>query len=186
MAQNGTPTDPWLVARGRYVEDLDEEEKKLFVTASLDNLFHSANAAQKDHEEKSRSRAISKKLEPFVASIDQFGVALDVYSNTYSLAMSPLWGSIRVLLHVESNPPSPLNKGVYIYTYTFRYTRSPRPSKNTSRSSSTCSCGSVIFFRDVESTGLYSLAMNSFYKQYRWRTWTSYISVWMPRQSFGN
>ncbi|KAI9861085.1 MAG: hypothetical protein M1813_005514 [Trichoglossum hirsutum] len=78
MAQNGTPTDPWLVARGRYVEDLDEEEKMLFVTASLDNLFHSANAAQRDHEEKSRSRAISKKLEPFVASIDQFGVALDI------------------------------------------------------------------------------------------------------------
>jgi hypothetical protein len=86
------------------MEDLDEEEKKIFATASLENLFYSASAAQKDYEEKSRSRAISRKLEPFVGAIDQYGKALDVYSNTYSLAMAPLWGSIRVLLHVESSP----------------------------------------------------------------------------------
>lgn len=82
------------------MEDLDEDEKKAFKTASIENLFYSASAAQKDHKEKSRSRALSSKLEPLVSAIDQYGRALDVYSNTYSLAMSPLWGSIRVLLQV--------------------------------------------------------------------------------------
>jgi hypothetical protein len=96
------PTDPWSLARDRFMEDLNEEEKKVFANASLENLFYSASVAQKEHEEKSKSRAISARLEPFVTAIDQYAVVLDIFSNTYSLAMSPLWGSIRVLLHVES------------------------------------------------------------------------------------
>jgi len=85
------------------MEDLNEEEKKIFATASLENLFYNASAAQKEHEEKSISRTISQRLEPFVAAIDQYGTVLDVFTNTYSLSMAPLWGSIRLLLHVKSN-----------------------------------------------------------------------------------
>ncbi|KAI9769861.1 MAG: hypothetical protein M1839_003580 [Geoglossum umbratile] len=103
MARNCAPTDPWQLARNRYMEDLDEGEKTTFATASLENLFYSASAAQKDHEKKSISRAISQRLEPFVSAIDQYGAALEVYTTTYSLAMAPLWGSIRVLLHVKSS-----------------------------------------------------------------------------------
>lgn len=83
------------------MEDLDEDEKKIFATASLENLFYAASAAQIKHETESKSRAISSKLAPFVSAIDQYGSALDVVSNTYSLVMAPLWGSIRVLLHVS-------------------------------------------------------------------------------------
>lgn len=83
-----------------FVKDLSIEEQKLFETSTLDNLLESAIAAQKEHEENSRSRIISKKLEPFVSAIDQYGRALDIFSNTYSIAMAPLWGSVRVLLHV--------------------------------------------------------------------------------------
>ncbi len=101
MAGSFTATDPWILARDRYMEDLDEDEKKIFATASLENLFYAASAAQTEHETESRSRAISSKLAPFVAAIDQYGSALDVVSNTYSLVMAPLWGSIRVLLHVS-------------------------------------------------------------------------------------
>jgi len=121
MAGASTNDDPWSLACGRYMEDLDEEEKKLFETASLGNLFRSASAAQKHHEEQSKARAMSRKLEPFVSAICQYGEALDVYSNTYSLAMAPLWGSIRVLLHVKSNPqlasalPTVLYKQILIY-----------------------------------------------------------------------
>jgi hypothetical protein len=100
MSGESSPTDPWLLARDRYMEDLSEDEKKVFATASLENLFYTASAAQKNHEEKSKSREISRKLEPLVAAIDQYGAALDLYTNTYSLAMAPLWGSIRALLHV--------------------------------------------------------------------------------------
>jgi hypothetical protein len=96
-----SPTDPWSLARNCYIEDLSEEEKKLFANASLENLFYSASVAQKEYEEKSKSRALYTRLEPFIAAIDQYAAALDVYSNSCSLIMSPLWGSIRVLLHVK-------------------------------------------------------------------------------------
>ena len=92
--------DPWESARTLFVKDLSNEEQRLFETSTLDNLIDSAVAAQKEHEENSHSRHISKKLEPFVSAIDQYGRALDVYSNSYSIAMTPLWGSVRVLLHV--------------------------------------------------------------------------------------
>lgn len=95
-----TDNDPWESARTRFVEDLSPEEEELFEKSTLDNLLKSAVAAQKEHEENSHSRHISKKLEPFISAIDQYGRALDAYSNTYSIAMAPLWGSIRVLLHV--------------------------------------------------------------------------------------
>lgn len=92
--------DPWESARTLFMKDLSNEEQKIFKTSTLDNLLESAAAAQKEHEENSRLRHISKKLEPFVSAINQYGHALDVYCNTYSIAMAPLWGSVRVLLHV--------------------------------------------------------------------------------------
>lgn len=101
MARAPTPEDPWLVARNCYLRDLDKEEQELFETASPENLFDSTNSAQKRHEEQSKSRAMLKKIQPFVDCICQFGEALDVYSNAYPIAIAPVWGSIRVLLHVN-------------------------------------------------------------------------------------
>lgn len=92
--------DPWEAARIQYTKDLSTEEQKLFESATLGNLLDGTIAAQKEHEEKSRLRHVSKKLEPLVSAVSQYGTALDVYTNTYSIAMAPLWGSIRVLLHV--------------------------------------------------------------------------------------
>ncbi|MCJ1267662.1 hypothetical protein MMC22_007548 [Lobaria immixta] len=95
--------DPWEAARTQYMKDLSEKEQKLFETATLYNLLDSATAAQKEHEEKSHSRYVSKKLEPLVSAVSQYGTTLDIYANTYSIAMAPLWGSIRVLLHIAQS-----------------------------------------------------------------------------------
>ena len=100
MAGGSTPIDPWQAAHAAYMKDLNAEEQALFATATLDNLVISTDTAQKQHKDESRSRYIFNKLQPLVDAIDQYGRALDVYSSTYSLAMAPLWGSIRVLLHV--------------------------------------------------------------------------------------
>ena len=95
--------DPWFRARNCYMEDLNEDEKRVFETASLKNLFDSTLAAQQDHEQNSKSRELSKKLKPLTDAILMYSEALDVYTNTYPLAIGPLWGSIRVLLRVKSN-----------------------------------------------------------------------------------
>ena len=92
--------DAWTRAKDRYVEDLSEEEKSLFKYASPELLFYDASAAEKVHKSDSISLNIMSKLQPLIAAIEQYGKALDVFSNSYSLVMSPLWGSIRVLLHL--------------------------------------------------------------------------------------
>ena len=98
---NGIAIDPWLLARDRYVEDLSEDEKVLFTNATIENVFYSASAAQKRHEADSKTRLAARKLKPLVAALDQYGRALDTYSNASPAIMCPLWGSVRVVLQVS-------------------------------------------------------------------------------------
>ncbi|KAL9014762.1 MAG: hypothetical protein Q9180_008923, partial [Flavoplaca navasiana] len=92
--------DAWMRARDRYVEDLSREEKALYETASPESIFYDASAAEKLHASSSASLKIAEKLQPMIAAIEQYGKALDVYANAYPLVLSPLWGSIRVVLHL--------------------------------------------------------------------------------------
>src|SRR3954465_5031790 len=87
------PPDPWAIARAHYVADLDENERRLFDHASLENLLDSSEAGQNSHQKRSQSRAILGRLKPFLSAIEDFGTAFDVISNTYPLALGPLWGS---------------------------------------------------------------------------------------------
>lgn len=90
--------DAWARARDRYVEDLSKDEQALYESATPESIFYDASAAEKTHASISTSLKAAHKLQPLIAAIDQYGQALDVYSNAYPLVMSPLWGSIRVLL----------------------------------------------------------------------------------------
>ena len=98
-------TDAWVIARDRYTEDLSEEEKQMYKTATLENIFYSASAAEKSHEATSRSRRYMAKLQPLIDAIEQYGQAFDVYSNAHPLVLSPIWGSMRVLFHVKNELP---------------------------------------------------------------------------------
>ena len=100
MATHLPAQDAWSRARNRYIEDLTQEEKQSYLQATPETIFYDASAAEKRHEASSHSRGLMNKLQPFVAAIEQYGRALDIYSNAFPLALSPLWGSIRVLLRV--------------------------------------------------------------------------------------
>ena len=91
----------WARARDRYVEDLNEDERLLYRNATLENIFYGASAAERGHQASSTSRVWMAKLQPFLDAVGQYGQALDVFANTYPLALSPLWGSLRVLFHVN-------------------------------------------------------------------------------------
>jgi hypothetical protein len=95
--------DAWEEARALYMEDLTPDEQKAFADASLENIFHDASNAEKSHERASISRGLITKLKPLVEGISQYGQALDVFSNTSSLILCPLWGSIKILLHVSND-----------------------------------------------------------------------------------
>ena len=100
MASQLPSQDAWTRAKDRYIEDLTHEEKRIFLQASPEMILYDASAAEKKHGASSTSRRLIAKLQPFIAVIEQYGKALDVYSNASALVLSPLWGSIRVLLLV--------------------------------------------------------------------------------------
>jgi hypothetical protein len=97
-----TQIPPWERAKQRYLElcPLAGEERRIFEEATPENIFYSASSNEKLHKEDSKSRYAADKLQPIVAAIAQYGVALDVGSNAFPLVLSPLWGGIRVLLLV--------------------------------------------------------------------------------------
>ena len=95
----------WEQARERFIEDLKEPERLMFAEASLENILYSASAAQKSHQDGSRSRYLASKLGILLAGIDQYGKALDVFSQA-SRILCPLWGALRVVIHVSSFTPA--------------------------------------------------------------------------------
>ncbi|SRR6266498_5329898 len=97
------PLDPWQTAKNRYLQDIGDEEKALFnnaSSASLEAFIYSASAAQKLHQSESNARALAVKIKPLIEAIEEYGKAIDVLANASSLILCPIWGSIRVVLHV--------------------------------------------------------------------------------------
>ena len=74
--------------------------QRVFSRASPEAILYDASAAEKAHRATSATREVVKKLQPFIEAVEQYGAALDVYSNIYPLVMGPIWGSVRVVLHV--------------------------------------------------------------------------------------
>lgn len=95
------PTQPWEAAKSRFLDGLSPEETKRFNDATLENLFYDASAAQKKHAHNSKTWLRQERLSSLVDAIDDYGKALDVFANTYGLILSPIWGSLRVILHVS-------------------------------------------------------------------------------------
>ena len=102
MTTHVETSDAWIRAQDRYIEDLDQEEQRMFFRATPESLLEDSVTAEKSHGTNSTTRKVMEKLQPFVAAIVQYGDAIDVYSSTYSLALGPIWGSVKVLLHVRT------------------------------------------------------------------------------------
>ncbi len=79
---------------------MNDDERRLFDYATLENLLQASTEEQSSHQKQSQSRAIPGRLKPFLSAIEDFGTAFDVISNTYSIALAPLWGALRVVLHL--------------------------------------------------------------------------------------
>ena len=75
--------------------------QRVFSQASPEAILYDASAAEKTHRATSTTREVVKKLQPFIEAVEQYGAALDVYSNIYPLVMSPIWGSVRIVLLVR-------------------------------------------------------------------------------------
>ncbi|KAL8965830.1 MAG: hypothetical protein Q9197_006303, partial [Variospora fuerteventurae] len=86
-----------------FFETLSSNEKELYKATTLaGQLLDEVKRADQIHKDKSVSRRAAQALKPFLAGIDQYGKALDVISNASSTVLCPIWGSIRVILHLAS------------------------------------------------------------------------------------
>ena len=98
----GAEATAWQSAAARFVDGLPDGEQALFESASPENLFYSSSAAFKKYNANSNLQAVRKKIQPMVDSIAAYGKAMDVFANMSPTVLGPLWGSLRVVLHVRT------------------------------------------------------------------------------------
>ena len=101
----------------KVAQDLSDAEKNnlLFSAASPEYLLAGTLLSYQRHEANSKSFRLIKALEPFVSIVRDYGAALDVLANTYSLVLSPLWGSLRVLLRIAEEAGKYFDKLVEMF-----------------------------------------------------------------------
>lgn len=90
--------DAWKLAKARFLDGLNDSEKKMFHEATIENLFYGASNVERKDREESKTRAVVETIQPLISAIEEYGKAMDTYANIASLYLAPIWGSIRVLL----------------------------------------------------------------------------------------
>ena len=95
-------SDAWSRARYQFKEGLADEEAALFEDATFENVFYGTSAAEKNHRTNSSIRHLATKLNKLFVAINQYGEALDVVANASSMVLCPLWGGIRVIIHLSA------------------------------------------------------------------------------------
>ncbi|THV47884.1 hypothetical protein BGAL_0282g00030 [Botrytis galanthina] len=90
VAASANTHDPWLIARNRFIDQLDPAERALFNEATPENLYYKSSNIQKADQKNSKTRAILKSLEPLTKSIQDYGAAMDTFSNIAPLYLAPI------------------------------------------------------------------------------------------------
>ncbi|KAM0136395.1 hypothetical protein ACHAP3_004625 [Botrytis cinerea] len=103
VAVSANTHDPWLIARDRFIDQLDPAERALFNEATPENLYYKSSNIQKADQKISKTRGILRSLEPLMKSIQDYGAAMDTFSNIAPLYLAPIWGSLRVILVLASS-----------------------------------------------------------------------------------
>lgn len=95
--------DAWNIAKARFLDGLDEGEKRLFTEANIENVFYKASNTEREDQKDSKTRSLLQNIQPLISAVEDYGKALDTYSNIASLYIAPIWGSIRVVLVIASS-----------------------------------------------------------------------------------
>jgi hypothetical protein len=86
-----------------FSESLSSQEKDLYDASKVASaLLDEITDVDAQHSKTSGLRSWSQKLGPFIAAIEQYGKCIDVFANASDL-LCPIWGSLRVVLHVRSD-----------------------------------------------------------------------------------
>lgn len=94
-------SQPWKLAKSQFLQGLSESDRSMFSSATLENLFYQSSGTFERYKVDSSMWKFQVKIQPLLDAIQEYGVALDVYSNASSNIICPLWGSIRFVLTVS-------------------------------------------------------------------------------------
>jgi hypothetical protein len=89
--------DPWLLAKRALSRRPRAPREDPFHEATLENSYYGTSNLERD-DRNSKSSAIIHKLHPLVEKVEEYGNALDAYANIAPMYLSPILGSIRVLV----------------------------------------------------------------------------------------
>lgn len=102
LSEPQEPLDAWKIAKARFQHGLSAEEQALFESATIENIFYSASNVQRKDESNSKTRSALEKMRPLLGALEDYGKALDTYTQTAPLYLAPIWGSIRVVMALAS------------------------------------------------------------------------------------
>lgn len=116
--QSSSILGDWKEAKKKWLSDviLSAEEKEFVKTSSLEEILADTNQADQLHGAFSNSRKLATRLKSLIIGIEQYGKALDVIAGAAPKILAPLWGGIRILLHVGS-----LGSRIVLVELTSRY-----------------------------------------------------------------
>ncbi|KAL5323947.1 hypothetical protein ACEPPN_008489 [Leptodophora sp. 'Broadleaf-Isolate-01'] len=77
-------TDPWTIARDRYLSSLTPEGRLLFHETTIENLY-SGNFVMN-----SSDRKAIEALQPLIERIEDYGRTMDVYASMSTAILSPI------------------------------------------------------------------------------------------------
>ena len=88
----------WTLAKQRFIQDLNEDEQRKFTEATPESIYYDATRTHRNYTSRSKLHGFQQSLRPLTDALEQYGKALDIFSNTYPLFLSPIWGSVRIVL----------------------------------------------------------------------------------------
>jgi nitrate/nitrite-specific signal transduction histidine kinase len=94
--------DAFETAKNNFLSSLNAQEAATLGTPhTAEDVLSEVRNAEENHRNKSIPRRYTKKIEPFLKGVEQYGKAIDVFVNVYPEVLSLIWGSARLILHVR-------------------------------------------------------------------------------------
>jgi hypothetical protein len=105
LVQTALPvsTRAWEKANSRFLEGLSESERSMFGSATMENLFYQSSGTFERYKVDSKLWKFQVKIQPLLDAVEEYGSAMDVYANASSMILCPIWGSLRVVIHVSAD-----------------------------------------------------------------------------------
>lgn len=114
MSGNAQPCaphiEPFERAKKLFLEQLSEDERITYQDANPENLFYQASVLHSGYIRSSKLQKCRETLMPLVGAVKEYGELLATPLSSASVVgtfVSPIWGSLRVVIHV--NPPLALS-----------------------------------------------------------------------------